>query len=99
MALLRRLAPAKPACRISRATRLRLMRIPISARSICRRGAPYVPFEAACAARISSINASSITARVLADVRRQFAVDAFALRELEVPFLELLADGEGAIVE
>ena len=46
MVLLRRLTPTKPAFRISRATRLRPTRMPASARSICRRGAPYVPFEA-----------------------------------------------------
>jgi hypothetical protein len=34
-------------------------RMPASARSICRRGAPYVPFEAACAAWILAVNAAS----------------------------------------
>ena len=64
MVLLRRLTPTKPAFRISRATRLRPTRMPASARSICRRGAPYVPFEATCAAWILAVNAASVTARI-----------------------------------
>ena len=56
----RRLAPSKPASRISRATRLQLTTVPSAASSARTRGIPYVPRERAWIARILLVSSASV---------------------------------------
>ena len=55
--------PARPAWRISRATRLRKCRRPWRRSSAWIRGAPYRPFDRLCSALISTVSPASWRSR------------------------------------